>query len=56
MKIHDVTVTISPQVPIYAGDPTVNFVAAKSIAHGDSANVSQITLGVHTGTHVDAPN
>lgn len=56
MKIHDITVTISARTPIYAGDPTVNFVAAKSIAGGDSANVSQITLGVHTATHVDAPN
>lgn len=56
MNIYDVTVVISDTVPIYAGDPTVSFIAAKSIGAGDSANVSQITLGVHTATHVDAPN
>lgn len=56
MKIFDVTVAVSEGVPIYAGDPTVTVSAAKSIAGGDTANVSQVAFGVHTGTHVDAPN
>ncbi len=56
MKIHDITVAVSEMVPIYAGDPTVSVSAAKSMAGGDTANVSQISFGVHTGTHVDAPN
>ncbi len=56
MKIYDVTVPISETVPIYAGDPTVSFDVCKSIAKGDAANVSQICFGVHTSTHVDAPN
>jgi arylformamidase len=56
MAIYDVTVAISEDVPIYKGDPGVEVSAFKSIAGGDSANVSQISFGVHTGTHVDAPN
>ncbi len=56
MKIHDITVAISGSVPIYEGDPTANVTFAKSIAAGDSANVSELRFGVHTGTHVDAPN
>lgn len=56
MKIYDITVAISSETPIYKGDPGVEIHSFKSIAHGDSANVSQITLGVHTATHVDAPN
>jgi arylformamidase len=56
MKIYDVTVAISDRTPIYAGDPAVSFVAAKTMSEGSSANVSQITMGVHTATHVDAPN
>lgn len=56
MKIYDVTVAVSQSVPIYKGDPTVQVSAAKSIADGDTANVSQLCCGVHTGTHVDAPN
>ena len=56
MPIYDVTVAISEDVPIYKGDPGVEVSPFKSIAGGDSANVSQISFGVHTGTHVDAPN
>ena len=56
MKIYDVTVPISTEVPIYKGDPGVSVSAFKSLAGGDSANVSEISFGVHTGTHVDAPN
>jgi|SRR5688572_3526628 len=56
MPIYDVTVAISADVPIYKGDPGVEVAAFKSIAGGDTANVSQIAFGVHTGTHVDAPN
>ncbi len=55
-KIYDVTVGISGAVPIYGSDPGVEFTSFKAIGRGDSANVSQIGFGVHTGTHVDAPN
>lgn len=56
MKIYDITIGLSETMPIYAGDPTVSISAAKSIASGSSANVTQIAMGVHSGTHVDAPN
>jgi arylformamidase len=56
MAIYDITVTINDTVPIYRGDPSVDFTSFKAIGRGDSANVSQISLGVHTATHVDAPN
>jgi arylformamidase len=56
MKIHDITVTISAATPIYKGDPGVELISFKTIASGSSANVSQIGFGVHTATHVDAPN
>ena len=56
MKIYDISVPISESVPIYAGDPKAKIDICKSIANGDGANVSQMYLGMHTGTHVDAPN
>ena len=56
MKIYDVTVSISAETPIYKGDPGVEINSFKAMAAGSSANVSQIAFGVHTGTHVDAPN
>ena len=55
-KIYDITVAISAATPIYKGDPGVEITSFKAIANGSSANVSQISLGVHTATHVDAPN
>ncbi len=56
MKIFDVTVAVSEKVPIYSGDPPVAVSPFMSMAKGDAANVSEIRLGVHTATHVDAPN
>lgn len=55
-KIYDVTVTISAATPIYKGDPGVEISSFKAIANGSTANVSQISFGVHTATHIDAPN
>lgn len=55
MKIHDVSVPIRPEMPIYAGNPGVSLTRTQSIVEGASANVSKLELGVHTGTHVDAP-
>lgn len=54
--IYDITVPISAATPIYSGDPGVELTSFKAIAHGDSANVSHAAFGVHTATHVDAPN
>lgn len=56
MRFYDVTVPISESVPIYEGDPKASVLSASSIAGGDSANVSKLCFGAHTGTHVDAPN
>ncbi|HUC34855.1 MAG TPA: cyclase family protein [Gaiellaceae bacterium] len=55
MAIHDISVRIRTDMPIYEGNPGVELERASSIADGDPANVSKLTFGVHTGTHVDAP-
>ena len=55
MPIYDITVPIRSGMPIYEGDPALNIEAWSSLANGDSANVSFLHLGAHTGTHVDAP-
>jgi arylformamidase len=55
MRIYDVTVPIRPGMPIYEGDPAVEIQAWSALAKGDSANVSFLHFGAHTGTHVDAP-
>jgi arylformamidase len=56
MKIYDVTVPISEKTPVYEGDPNVEIELKLSIENSDNANVSQVCMGVHTATHVDAPN
>jgi arylformamidase len=56
MRLIDITVPISGSMPIYEGDPGVEIGLHSSIARGDGANVSRLSIGVHSGTHVDAPN
>lgn len=53
---YDISVPISPRLPIYRGDPPVAVELAHAMARGDLADVSRIDLGAHTGTHVDAPS
>jgi len=55
MPIYDVTVPIRAGMPIYEGDPTLSIEPWSAMAKGDSANVSFLHFGAHTGTHVDAP-
>ena len=56
MRTYDITLTISPDMIVWPGDPSVNMKRLSSIASGDNANVSQISMSCHTGTHVDAPD
>jgi arylformamidase len=53
--VHDISVLLRPDMHIYPGDPAVKLQRHESIAEGAEANVSKLELGVHSGTHVDAP-
>lgn len=55
MSLIDVTVPIRDGMPVYDQNPGVHLERARSIADGDTVNISRLELGVHTGTHVDAP-
>jgi arylformamidase len=55
MKIFDISIPISPSLPVWPGDPPVDIQQVAKITSGDSANVSHISMGVHCGTHIDAP-
>jgi arylformamidase len=55
MKLHDVSVLISEDLPVWPGDPGISMTLASSLQQGDSANVTRLEMGVHTGTHIDAP-
>ncbi|MGI8427282.1 MAG: cyclase family protein [Actinomycetota bacterium] len=51
----DVSAGLSSGMVHWPGDPAVEISLAKDISKGDSSNVSQISMGSHTGTHMDAP-
>src|SRR5256885_8467378 len=55
MKTYDVSVPIRSGMPIYEGDVGVEVKAWSAMTKGDSANVSFLHFGAHTGTHADAP-
>jgi arylformamidase len=54
-KLHDISVPINAGMHVYDGNPGFRLELVDSIAAGATANVSRLDLGVHTGTHVDAP-
>lgn len=56
MKIYDVSVSVSPDMHVYPGDPKVSVERTAEISKGDVANVSFLKFGTHTGTHIDAPS
>ena len=55
MTIHDLSLPISSSMVTWPGDPPVCVHPRSRIARGDPANVSELCLGSHTGTHVDPP-
>lgn len=55
MEFIDISVPISSRIPIWPGNPGLEFEAVNRIAEGASSNVSRVSLGTHTATHVDAP-
>ncbi|MBU0511340.1 MAG: cyclase family protein, partial [Chloroflexi bacterium] len=55
MKTYDITIPITPQMPVWPGDPGVQIERVSKIEAGANANVSHLSFGAHTGTHVDAP-
>jgi arylformamidase len=56
MKIYDISLPISPELPVWPGDPAVILEQVSSMDAGAHDNVSRLGCSVHTGTHVDAPH
>ena len=56
MKIFDISLTISPDLPIWPGDTPLELELVASMDEGADANVSRLSAGLHIGTHVDAPH
>jgi arylformamidase len=55
VTVIDISLPIHAHMIVYEGDPGVDITPRLEIARGDAANVSLLSMGSHTGTHVDAP-
>ncbi|MGB8643852.1 MAG: cyclase family protein [Anaerolineae bacterium] len=55
MKIHDISIPISNTLATYKGDAGFKIDRTSDFGRGDVMVLSHIDMGVHTGTHVDAP-
>ena len=53
--IIDLSPPVSPDLPVWPGDPSVRVTRVASLAAGDGFNLTELALSAHTGTHVDAP-
>jgi arylformamidase len=51
----DISLPIDDHLLTWPGDPPVEVLPHRRIANGDAANVSELRIGTHTGTHVDPP-
>ena len=54
MKILDLTLTVSDEIPVFPGSPQPNFIPWEKIKDG-GYNLELLFLSSHTGTHMDAP-
>ncbi len=55
MEIIDISRDIYEDMQVYPGDPKPVINVLKSQQNGDICTIHSITLGTHTGTHIDAP-
>lgn len=51
----DISVPLKDAMVHWPGDPTVSVRRDRDMDRGDSVNLSRISMGAHTGTHMDAP-
>lgn len=55
MRTYDISLTITPDLPTWPGDPQIVLERFSKMEEGAACNVTQISACVHIGTHVDAP-
>ena len=54
MKIVDLTLTVSDEIPTFPGSPQPSFIPWENVKE-DGYNLELLFLSTHTGTHMDAP-
>ena len=54
-RLYDISASIYHDMPVYPGDPRVCIRSYADVRKGDPFNGLILSLGSHTGTHIDAP-
>ena len=54
-RLIDISMMLHAGMVHWPGDPPVAITRTSDLARGDSATVSKLSMGSHTGTHMDAP-
>ena len=54
MKVVDLTLTVSDEIPTFPGSPQPSFIPWENVKE-DGYNLELLFLSTHTGTHMDAP-
>jgi kynurenine formamidase len=54
LRVFDLAQPLGEHTPVYPGDPKVRLRVVKTL-EADGCHLERLTLGTHTGTHVDAP-
>ena len=55
MAIFDISIGIDENLPLWPGDPELRLQWAANIEQGDLVNLTELSMSIHTGTHIDAP-
>ena len=55
MKILDISLAIFPDMVVWPGSSNVSLSRTSDQERGDDVTVSELSFGVHSGTHIDAP-
>ena len=53
MKVVDLTLTVSDEIPTFPGSPQPSFIPWENVKE-DGYNLELLFLSTHTGTHMDA--
>jgi len=51
----DISVSLHDAMVYWPGDPPISIRRVQDMEQGDTANLSMVSMGTHSGTHIDAP-
>jgi len=54
-KMHDISLPLSAELPLWPGDPAPVIERFSKMEEGEDANITRLEMCVHFGTHIDAP-